>query len=145
MKHFYVIILLFLSVNVNAQKAEIFQKDGAAIRGFDPVAFFVEGKAVIGDDKIYYEWKDARWLFSSNANMESFKNDPEKYAPQYGGYCAFGMADGHKAPTDTDTWTIIDNKLYFNYNKKVKEIWSKDSKGYIEKADVNWPGLKNRE
>lgn len=145
MKSFFAIVLLFLSVDVHAQKAEIFQKDGAAIRGFDPVAFFAENKPVKGDEKISYEWKGAQWLFSSGSNMERFKKDPEKYAPQYGGYCAYGMADGHKAPTETDTWTIIDNKLYFNYNRKVKELWSKDTNGYIKKANANWPELKNKE
>jgi YHS domain-containing protein len=137
--------MLFSTATVYAQKAEIFQKDGFAIRGFDAVAFFKESKPVMGEEKNSYEWKGARWLFSSGANLESFKSDPEKYAPQYGGYCAYGMADGHKAPTETDTWTIIDNKLYFNYNRKVKEMWSKDTKGFIEKANVNWPELKNKD
>jgi YHS domain-containing protein len=145
MKRLLIFIMLFSAATAHAQKAEIFQKDGVAIRGFDPVAFFTESKPVKGDEKISYEWKAARWLFSSIANMESFKNDPEKYAPQYGGYCAYGMADGHKAPTETDTWTIIDDKLYFNYNRKVKEMWSKDTKGFIEKANANWPVLKNKE
>jgi YHS domain-containing protein len=145
MTRLFVFIMLFSAATVHAQKAEIFQKDGVAIKGFDVVAFFTESKPVMGEEKISYEWKGARWLFSSSANMESFKNDPEKYAPQYGGYCAYGMADGHKAPTETDTWTIIDNKLYFNYNRKVKEMWWKDSKGFIEKANANWPVLKNKD
>lgn len=137
--------MLISATTVHAQKAEIFQKGGAAIRGFDAVAFFTESKPVMGEVEISYEWKGALWLFSSSVNMEKFKSDPEKYAPQYGGYCAFGMADGHKAPTETDTWTIIDNKLYFNYNKKVKEMWWKDTKGFIEKANTNWPELKNKD
>ncbi len=145
MKIIYVVAFLFLYVNVHAQKAEIFQKDGAAIRGYDAVAFFSEGKPVKGDEKYSYEWKDARWLFSSQFNLDQFKQSPEKYAPQYGGYCAYGMADGHKAPTETETWTIIDHKLYFNYNKKVKELWSMDTRGMIEKADLNWPRLRNVE
>ena len=145
MKRLFIFIMLFSAATVQAQKAEIFQKDGVAIRGFDAVAFFTESKPVMGEERISYEWKGARWLFSSSVNMESFKNDPEKYAPQYGGYCAFGMADGHKAPTETDTWTIIDGKLYFNYNRKVKEMWWKDTKGFIEKADANWPVLKNKD
>jgi YHS domain-containing protein len=145
MKRLFLFIMLISAVTVHAQKAEIFQKDGAAIRGFDAVAFFIEGKPVMGEEKISYEWKGARWLFSSSANMESFKNDPEKYAPQYGGYCAYGIADGHKAPTEADTWTIIDDKLYFNYNRKVKEMWRKNTKGFIEKANANWPELKNKD
>jgi YHS domain-containing protein len=145
MKIIHVLIVLLISLKLSAQKAEVFQKDGAAIRGYDPVAFFTEGKPVKGDEKYTYEWKEARWLFSSRSNLDQFKLNPEKFAPQYGGYCAYGMADGHKAPTETETWTIVDNKLYFNYNKKVKEFWSKDTKGMIEKADSNWPRLKNVE
>jgi YHS domain-containing protein len=145
MKALYIIILLFLSEGAIAQKAEIFQKDGLAIRGYDPVSFFKQGGPLKGDEKFAYEWRETRWLFSSSANLELFKTDPEKYAPQYGGYCAYGMAEGHKAPTETDTWTILDGRLYFNYNRKVKEIWMKDTKGFIEKADTNWPRLKNIE
>jgi YHS domain-containing protein len=145
MKNIYVMMILLLSLRVHAQKAEIFQKDGLAIRGFDPVSFFQQGGPLKGDEKFAYEWREARWLFSSGANLDLFKTDPEKYAPQYGGYCAYGMAEGHKAPTETDTWTIIDGRLYFNYNRKVKEIWVKDTKGFIEKADINWPRLKNSE
>jgi YHS domain-containing protein len=145
MKTVYVIVILLLSFRAYAQKAEVFQKDGFAIRGYDPVSFFKEDGPMKGDEKFSYEWREARWLFSSGANLELFRSDPEKYAPQYGGYCAYGMADGHKAPTEPDTWTVIEGRLYFNYNRKVKELWVKDTKGFIEKADINWPRLKNRE
>ena len=77
--------------------------------------------------------------------LNSFSKNPDKYVPQYGGYCAFGLSDGHKAPTDPDAWTIVDGKLYFNYSLKVKELWIKNPTERIEKADKNWPMLKDKE
>lgn len=139
-------VILFVTLAANAQKSEIFSTAGKAIKGYDPVAFFEESKPVKGADSIFYNYKDAVWLFSSMKNMEAFKKNPEKYAPQYGGYCAYGMSDGqgHKAPTNTDTWTIVDGKLYFNYNAKVKEIWTKQQPALIEKANTNWPTVKDK-
>lgn len=128
-----------------AQKASVFNTNGTAIHGYDPVAFFTENKPEKGEEQFSYQWQDVNWLFVSKENLESFKAKPEKYAPQYGGYCAYGTAAGHKAPTETDTWTIVGNKLYFNYNKNVKTLWLKDQKNFIEKADKNWPGIKDKE
>ncbi|MEN9599044.1 MAG: hypothetical protein RL596_1355 [Bacteroidota bacterium] len=135
-------MLLFSTISF-AQKAEIFSREGKAIGGYDAVAFFTQSAMVKGFDSLHYNWKDARWLFSSIKNKEAFIANPEKYAPQYGGYCAYGTADGHKAPTQSDTWTIIDNKLYFNYNSRVKEMWGKNTIGFIKMADEKWPALKN--
>jgi YHS domain-containing protein len=140
-----VAILLFTFYGAKAQKSEIFAPAGKAIKGYDPIAFFKESKAIKGADSLSYRWKEADWLFSSKENLETFKASPEKYAPQYGGYCAYGTAGNHKAPTQTDTWTVINDKLYFNYNAKVKEMWSKDQKALIEKADKNWPDLKGKQ
>lgn len=147
MKHFLLVAVLFLTAySTIAQKgAEIFQKDGAAINGYDPVAFFSESKPVKGTSAFNYKWKDANWQFASKQNLDSFKASPEKYAPQYGGYCAYGTAKGHKAPTEIDTWTVLDGKLYFNYNQKVKTTWDKDRPNYIELANGNWGKIKNTE
>lgn len=134
--------LLLLCCSINAQQPEIFSANGRAIRGYDPVAFFNQSAPVKGADSLSYTWKNAEWLFSTQANLETFKKDPEKYAPQYGGYCAYGVSDNHKSPTQTDTWTIVNDKLYFNYNKKVKEHWSKDRDNLIEQADKKWPEVK---
>lgn len=136
--------LSFISImQATAQQSEIFAPGGKAIKGYDPVAFFRESKAIKGADSLTYQYKDATWLFSSKENLKAFKVSPEKYAPQYGGYCAYGTAQGHKAPTQTDTWTVVNDKLYFNYNAKVKESWSKDQQNLINTADQQWPGLKN--
>ncbi len=125
-----------------AQKT-IFAPDGKAIKGYDPVAYFTESKPVQGDPKISYSYEGAEWYFASEKNRDAFKADPVKYAPQYGGYCAFGASKGYKAPTEADAWTIVDGKLYLNYNTKVRTEWNKDQPGYIQKADKNWVEIKN--
>ena len=132
-------------VRVNAQKSEVFAPDGKAINGYDVVAFFKESKPVMGSDNLSYTYMDVKWLFSSSANMAAFKANPKHFMPQYGGYCAYGTAEGHKAPTKPDTWTVVNDKLYFNYNLKVKDSWMKDQQALIEKADKNWPDLKDKQ
>lgn len=138
-------IMLFVFTHLFAQKSEVFISSGAAIRGYDAVAYFKQGKPVKGNKDFSVSWKDATWYFSSRENLDAFKADPEKYAPQYGGYCAYGLSEGHKATTEPDAWTIIDGKLYLNYNKEVKTLWSKDRENNIQKADKNWPQLKDKE
>ena len=83
------------------------------------------------------------WNFSNSRNLDEFKSNPVAFAPQYGGYCAYGVADGHKAPTSPDAWTIVDGKLFLNYNKEVKVLWQKDQPGYIKQANENWVTVKN--
>jgi YHS domain-containing protein len=129
----------------NRNNSEIFVVDGKAIRGYDAVAFHLNHKAVIGNSANIHNWKGADWQFSSQAYLDSFKRNPDKYAPQYGGYCAYGTAEGHKAPTATETWMVKEGKLYFNYNNEVKQIWLKDQQGYIIKADKLWPKIKDDE
>jgi hypothetical protein len=137
--------IAFLSIlSVKAQKSEVFAPGGKAIKGYDPVAFFKQSKAVKGVDSLAYKWKDATWLFATRDDMEAFKATPEKYAPQYGGYCAYGTSQGHKAPTQTDTWTVANDKLYFNYNQDVKKLWTKDQDALIKTADEKWPEIKGQ-
>ena len=138
-------IVLFVSCFcAGAQTTTYFNSDGIAIRGYDPVAYFTESKPVEGTSQFSYTWQGTRWHFKNQANLDLFKASPEKYAPQFGGYCAYGASENHKAPTDAAAFTIIDNKLYLNYNLKVKEIWMKDTKGRIEKADRYWVTLKDK-
>jgi YHS domain-containing protein len=144
MKFLLVAVTLFFTACSTAQDkgAEYFQKDGAAIGGYDPVAFFTESKPVKGTAAYQLKWKDADWRFASQQNLDSFKVAPEKYAPQYGGYCAFGASRGYKAPTEAGTWTVHDGKLYFNYNQEVKNTWDKDRPTYIAKADGHWEKIR---
>lgn len=137
--------LVLASAAIYAQKAEVFSKSGLAIRGYDPVAYFTEGKAVKGDERFTLQWKDARWSFASAANLEAFRKQPEKYAPQYGGYCAYGCSNGYKASTEPDAFTIVNGKLYLNYNTKVRSDWEKSRDERIRKADAAWPTIKDKD
>lgn len=112
-----------------------------AIKGYDPVAYFTENRPVKGSDKLSYSWNGADWHFSSEDNLEKFKSDPEKYAPQYGGYCAYAVSQGETAPIEPDQFTLVNGKLYLNYNKSINEKWLKDKGSYIEQADKEWPKL----
>ena len=113
--------------------------DGVALKGYDTVAYFTEGRPVMGSTEFQHEWMGAKWQFSSAANRNLFAADPMKYAPQYGGYCAFGVSEGHKAKIDPHVWKIVEGKLYLNYDAGVGEKWRQDIPGRIAKADQNWP------
>jgi YHS domain-containing protein len=115
-----------------------------AIKGYDPVAYFTEMKPVKGSPEFEYTWKGALWLFSSATHRDMFKAEPEKYAPRYGGYCAYAVSQGRIADIDPDAWTIYRGRLYLNLNKDVQKLWEKDKPGYIRKADENWPGVLGR-
>ncbi|NET35437.1 MAG: YHS domain-containing protein [Cyanothece sp. SIO1E1] len=120
---------------------KIFTENGIAIRGADPVAYFTQDKPVQGSRQYAYEWNGATWLFASAANRDQFASNPEAYAPQYGGYCAYGLARGNLAPIVPSAWAIVDGKLYLNFSAQVQQLWLQDVPGNIAKADANWPGL----
>jgi YHS domain-containing protein len=116
--------------------------DGVAIEGTDPVAYFSEGKPVEGEEDITYDYGGVTWRFASAANRDAFAADPARYAPQYGGYCAWAVSQGYTASTVREAWHIEDGKLYLNYSKGVQSRWQEDIPGHISQADANWPGLK---
>ena len=128
----------------SAQKPEVFTTKEGAIRGFDPVSYFTENGARKGKTELSLDYHNATWYFSSAANRELFKANPEKYAPQFGGYCAFGMSRGYKAETQPDAWTIVDGKLFLNYNDNVRKEWNKNQADFISKAFANWTKVKNQ-
>jgi len=142
MKRILLGLSLVITVNLFAQQDEIYVKDNAAINGYDVVAYFKEGKPVKGTTDFNVSYKGASWHFATKENAELFKTNPGKYEPQYGGYCAFGCSRGYKAKTNPDAWTIVDGKLYLNYNTDVRDTWNKDQQGYIKKADANWLDIK---
>lgn len=115
---------------------------GVAIKGYDPVAYFTEKNPVKGDSEFDYEWSGAKWRFASEKHLELFKTDPEKYAPRYGGYCAYGVANNYLVKIEPEAWTVYEGRLYLNYSLKVREQWKEDIPGNIRKADTNWPNLK---
>lgn len=112
---------------------------GVAAGGYDPVSYFTEGKPVLGSDKITAENEGVVWRFASEQNRASFLAEPAKYAPQYGGYCAWAVSQGYTAKGDPQAWSIVGGKLYLNYDKRVQSNWEKDKPGNITKADANWP------
>jgi hypothetical protein len=126
-------------------KSEIFRNwRGIAIKGYDPVAYHRGGKPIEGSSKSELDWRDANWRFASAENRDLFKSDPEKYAPQYGGYCAWAVSQGYTASVDPkNAWRIVDGRLYFNYNVDIQKKWSEDIPGNIKKADANWLGVLN--
>lgn len=114
-----------------------------AIDGTDPVAYFTDGRPVEGSDDITFTWKGAVWRFATAEHRDLFKATPEKFAPQYGGYCAWAVSNGDTADIDPRAWKIVDGKLYLNYSLDVQKKWEADVKGNILKADANWPRLRD--
>lgn len=110
-----------------------------ALDGYDTVAYFKVNKAVEGLNKYSTEYKGATWLFSNKENLDAFVADPEKYAPQYGGYCAYAISKNKTASGDPELWSILDNKLYLSYNEDIVKKWDKDKKNIVVNADKNWP------
>lgn len=119
----------------------VFAEDGIAIRGADPVAYFTEGAYTPGSDEFTHDWEGATWQFASAENRDLFAANPEEYAPQYGGFCAYAVSQGTTASIEPTAWEIVDGKLYLNYNDKIQARWAKDIPGYIAQADQNWPGV----
>ncbi|MCY4149884.1 MAG: YHS domain-containing protein [Gammaproteobacteria bacterium] len=115
-----------------------------AIRGYDPVAYHLDRKPVRGKDDYTAEWNGATWRFSSEANRGKFTQEPERWAPQYGGYCAWAVSRNYTASTDPDAWSIVDDRLYLNYSKSVRASWSQDIPGNIRNGDANWPSVLSK-
>ncbi|MDX2041149.1 MAG: YHS domain-containing (seleno)protein [Acidobacteriota bacterium] len=115
---------------------------GTALKGYDPVAYFKESRPVKGRDEFRHDWMGAKWYFASAANRDDFARNPEKFAPQFGGYCAWAVANGYTANIDPEAWRIVDGKLYLNYSKDVQKKWEADIPGFIKKGNENWPKLK---
>jgi YHS domain-containing protein len=137
-------VVMSLALAVTAGAGEFYEKDGAAIRGYDPVAYFEGGKPVKGLPEHRVEHRGSVFLFSSTANRGAFVANPRKYAPQYDGFCAFGVAGGYKASVDPVAFTVVDGRLYLNYSKSVQRQWSADIPGMIAKGNRNWPKVSRQ-
>ena len=133
-----------IKMTVPVQAGEIFSINGVAIRGYDPVAYFASHQAVKGKPEYSVRYRGAEFRFATADHRDAFKANPARYAPQYGGYCAFGVAKGQKAPIEPQAFTIIDDKLYLNYNDAVMQTWRKDVPGYVAKADRNWTRVREQ-
>ena len=126
-----------------AQKDEIYTSffSDLALQGYDTVAYFTEGKPTKGKRAFTIEYKGAEWRFANQQNLDKFRSNPDMYAPQYGGYCAWAVAQGDTAKGDAEHWKIVDGRLYLNYNAKIQADWEADIPGFIERGDGNWPSV----
>ncbi|EDX84997.1 YHS domain family [Synechococcus sp. PCC 7335] len=130
------------TTETTASTTKTYAKDGVAIGGADPVAYFTEEAYVPGSADYTHEWQGVTWQFSSEENRDLFAENPEQYAPEYGGFCAWAVAAKNSlVPIDPNAWSVVDDKLYLNANQKVQADWTEDIPGFIAKADDNWPAL----
>lgn len=133
-------LLMFMTGPIFAD--QFFERNNLAIEGYDPVAYFTEQKPVKGSSEFRSDFQGLTFQFASATHRDTFVGNPEKFVPQYGGYCAYGMAKGYKAKIDPAAFTVVGDKLYLNYSETVRSQWLTDIPGYIRKADVNWPDVK---
>lgn len=144
-KSIIVLFVAFLATTAIAQTGKHLNlKNNVAIQGYDPVAYFESAQAIKGKKEITVKFNDAIYQFSSENNKDLFLKNPSHYEPQFGGFCAYGLSEGYEAPIQPDAFTIVENKLYLNYNLKVKEMWTKDRATRIEKAIVNWEKIQKK-
>ncbi len=138
-------VICFAAVNVPrpamARSPEVFTDlvPGVAIGGYDPVAYFKDGGPREGSEGITLEHAGATWRFASKANRSAFEANPERYAPRYGGYCAWAVSQGYLAKGDPMAWSVVNGRLYLNYDKRVRRTWERDIPGHVRRGDVNWP------
>ncbi len=123
---------------------EVNAPDGVGISGHDPVSYFVDNKPVKGSKAHELTHGKVVYRFATAENRAAFAANPEKYLPQYGGYCAYGLSRGYKAPIDPAAFTVRSGKLYLNYDLSVQQTWRADINGYIGKADRNWPTVRKQ-
>lgn len=120
-------------------------QDDIAIKGYDPVAYFTDGRPIRGEADIEHVWQDSRWRFASDEHRRLFQSDPGRYAPRYGGYCAGAMTLGLMRDVDPEAWVIVGDRLYLNWNKKGRNEFAADPEPRIEQADAHWQELRERE
>ncbi len=132
---------LVLATAAPAFAGPINEVGGIAIKGYDPVAYFTDNAAVRGSDAFTAQHEGVTYRFATAANRDAFVANPARYVPQYGGFCAYGTAEGYKAVIDPQAFSIVDGKLYLNYNNDIRAKWQKDVPGYIIRGDKNWPAV----
>ena len=133
--------LLGLARPAWAASPEVFAMDGLAIGGTDPVAYFEQNAPVPGVSDFALMWRGATWVFASADSMEAFEMNPDAYAPQFGGYCAYALAQGSLAASVPEAWTIYQHRLYLNYSVAVRQHWQADIPGYLAQASAYWPAI----
>ena len=131
------------AVQMAAGETEVNIVEGYAVHGYDVVAYFKQGKPVAGDSRFTAQHEGVTYRFSSAEHRDAFTSDPASYAPQYGGYCAFGAAMGRKFDGDPNAWAIVDGKLYLNLNKNIQARWKENVPGFVRGANNNWPLIRS--
>ena len=141
-----VLTLLLVPFAVAAEKQLInVDKDLVAVKGYDVVAYFTDSKPVKGVPQIQSIYKGARYYFATKEHKALFDSAPGKYVPQFGGFCAYGVSQGHAVKIEPDAWAIVDGRLLLQYDTDVREKFNKDPNGNLKKADANWPGIVEKE
>jgi hypothetical protein len=139
-----VALLTLFSVAARAGSYVWGATEGVAIGGYDPVAYFAEGKPRVGKPELTANWAGAKWQFATAKNRDLFVEAPEKYAPQFGGYCAYAMSSGKLADGDGERWRIVEGKLYLNNNWFAQQLWETNIPRNVQDADEHWPKVKAR-
>ena len=139
-----ILSFLLLFVPVGQAADPVYQNGGVAVGGFDVVSYHRMQNPVAGSTELTHEWQGVTWRFADATNLKLFQEDPGKFAPRYGGYCAYALAKGALAPTDPEAWTIYHGKLYLNFSKSVREKWLADVASNVTTADQNWPAILDK-
>jgi len=147
MKRSVLFLMLFVAMPVFAQNKSLLNldKSGIAIQGHDPVAFFTQSRPVKGRPEFESKYNGARYLFASAEDKATFDANPSKYEPQFGGFCAFAVSEGHTAPVKVEAFMIVNGRLLMQYDLDIKKKFEKDPLGRLAKADQNWPGLEQKQ
>jgi YHS domain-containing protein len=119
----------------------VYQTSDGAIDGYDPVAYFTEGQPRKGTPELAHEWNGATWHFASAGNLAAFRENPERYAPQFGGYCAWAVGNNYTARPDPQAWHVEDGKLYLNFSADVQKQWLQNRAALIQSGTANWPAV----
>lgn len=138
---FVVMVFSILSTFAAAKELNNVDRNGLALQGYDPVAFFTDSRPVIGNSQFQSDYRGAKYYFASQEHKTLFDKEPAKYEPQFGGYCAYGVSQGHHVPIKIEAWQIVNGRLLMQYDLGVKDKFNKDQQGNLQKADQNWPGI----
>ena len=139
---FLAVFAVFSAAFASAESDPIYTswRDNVAVGGYDVVSYY-SGKPLKGDKAHTFEFRGADWRFSTRANLDLFRTNPDAFIPQYGGYCAWAVANGKLAKGSPKYWHVRDGKLYLNFNERIQNLWDQDIPGFITLADGNWPDI----
>ncbi len=140
----WVATILSVAMSAVGPKPVVNTRGGLAVRSYEAVSYFTDGRAARGDSRFDFTWSGAVWRFVSGAHRDLCKAAPEQYAPRFGGYCAWAVAHGYLADGDPEAWTIVDGRLYLNYSRSVQQKWEKDIPRFIASGQASWPGVLNK-